>query len=124
MNYEDHIAAAKSFMLAEGLLRESAMGMAAAEMVWGAAIQTMDAVSHRTGARHTGSNRNRELVIEYLSNKYGPLDLIQGFEAVGHLHNHFYTGRLSSQELFRYLATGLPFIDRMMELAEREGTEN
>ena len=70
-------------MLAERLLRESAMGMAAAEMVWGAAIQTMDAVSHRTGARHTGSNRNRELVIEYLSNKYDPLDLIQGFEAVG-----------------------------------------
>ena len=111
-------------MLAEGLLRESAMGIAAAEMVWGAAIQAMDATSHRMGARHTGSNRDRELVIEYMSNKYGPVDLIQGFEAVAHLHNHFYTGRLSNQDLFGYLAIGLPFINRMMELAEREGSGN
>ena len=124
MNYEDHIAAAKTFMHAEGLLTESAMGMAAAEVVWGAAIQTMDAISHRTGARHTGSNRTRELVIEHLSNKYGPLNLIQGFEAVGHLHNHFYTGQLSNQELFRYSATGLQFVNLMMELAERKGPEN
>lgn len=124
MNYEDHISAARIFMLAEGLLTGSAMGMAAAEMVWGATIQTMDATNHRRGARHTGSNRDRELVVEYLSHKYGPSNLIQGFEAVGHLHNHFYTGRLSDQELLRYLATGLPFVNSMLELAEREGAES
>lgn len=123
MTYEDHIDAAKIFLFAEELLSKPVMGMAAAEMVWGAAIQVIDAISHRTGTRHAGSNRDRNLIIEYLSTKYDLVELAPGFVATIRLHNHFYTGRLSNQELVRYLATGLPFVNRMMELAEQEVSE-
>ncbi len=70
MTYEEHIAEAKTFLLAEGLLNESGMGMAAAEVVWGAAIQVIDATSHQMRGRHIGGNRDREQIVEYLENKY------------------------------------------------------
>ncbi len=40
---------------------------------------------------------------------------------MNHLHNHFYTGRLSNQDLSLYLATDMDFVNRMMVLAEQEG---
>ena len=123
MTYEEHIAAARTFLFAEALLSDPfGMGMAAAEVVWGATIQVVDATNHQSIARHVSSNRNREYVIEYLENKYSFDDLSRGFKSVvNHLHNHFYTGRLSNLELSLHLATGINFVNRMMELAGHEG---
>ena len=124
MTYEAHINATRSFLIAEDLLRKAGMGMAAAEMVWGAAVHVIDATSHRMGRRHPGNNRGRELIVEYLSNKHSLVILARGFAAIHHLHNHFYTGRLSHQELSLHLPTGIDFVNQMMELADREGTSS
>ena len=112
-------------MNAEKLLIRSEMDMAAAEVVWGAAIQVIDATNHQMGARHTSTNRDQAQIIEYLENKYGPESLNAGFASVkDKLHNHFYTGRLSSEELPLHLDTGIAFVNRMIELSEMEGLPN
>lgn len=120
MIYQDHIHAARSFLPAEDLLSRSNLGMAGAEMLWGASVHVINAIKHLSGTRHSGNNRDRELIVEYLSDQYGNGDLPRGFEAISLLHNHFYTGRLSDEELSGYLATGIDFLNRMLELAERE----
>ena len=123
MTYEEHIEATKTFLLAEELLIRSGMDMAAAEAVWGAAIQVIDATAHQAGARYVGSNRDRAQIVEYLENKYGRYDLNAGFDSVKtYLHNHFYTGRLNNAELSRYLESGIDFVNRIIELSERERT--
>ncbi len=125
MTYEEHIASARLFLHAEELLIRSGMDMAAAEVVWGAAIQAIDATNHRMGARHTSNNRDQAQIVEYLENKYGPESLNAGFASVKDmLHNHFYTGRLSSEELPLHLETGIAFVNRMIELSEMEGSPN
>ena len=122
MTYEEHIAAAKSFLIAKELLIQSGMYMVAAEVVWGATIQVIDAINHQLGARHISNNRDRAQIIEYLENKYGPESLNAGFASVKDgLHNHFYTGRLSYGELSKHLSTGTQFVSRMIELSEQEG---
>ncbi len=125
MTYEEHVEATKNYLLAEELLSQSGMGMAAAEVVWGAAVQVIDAINHRLGARHRGNNHDRDQIIEYLADKYRNTDLFAGFDsAKTYLHNHFYTGRLNNAELSRHLESGIDFVNRMLELAEREGSEN
>ena len=121
MIYEEHIAAAKAFLRAEELLIKPEMGMIAAESLWGATVQVIDAINHRTGARHSGSNRDRGQVVEYMANKYSVDELFDGFDAAKtNLHNHFYTGRLDSGELHDYLAQGISFVNQMIELADQE----
>ena len=121
MIHEEHIAAAKTFLRAEELLVKPEMGMIAAESVWGAAVQVIDAINHRSGARHSGNNRNRERIVRYLVNKYSTDNLFARFEvARTNLHNHFYTGRLDNLELYHYLAQGISFVNQMIELADQE----
>ena len=120
MNYEGHVAAARTFLSAAEILAERDMGMAAAEMVWGAAVQAIDAASHRMAIpRHAGSNRDRRRVIQRVGRAHGvERELARGFSAaVDGLHNHFYTGRLSSEELEYSMKAGVSFATRMLELA-------
>ena len=122
MNYSQHIAAAETFLLAEELLSAAAMDMAAAEMVWGAAVQVIDAASHRAGGRHSANNRGREQVVGQLESMHGIAgELTANFNArIIVLHNHFYTGLLSRRELALHLAEGRAFVNRMIDLTDRE----
>ena len=127
MNFADHIDAAKSLMRSERLLTESDMDLAAAEMVWGAASHIVDAVYHlRIDLRgHPSNNRGRKQVVVHLDEKYRPDHSLEiGFDsAANELHNHFYTGRLSHEDLVEAMAAGRRFIARMLELADREQAE-
>ena len=121
MNYEDHDAAARTFLSAAETLFKSGMGMAAAEMVWGAAVQAIDAANHSTGiTRHASRNRDRRLVVERIGRAHGVgEDLADGFSAAANrLHNHFYTGRLSADELEDSMEAGVSFARLMLELAD------
>ncbi len=124
MNYTEHVSASETFLLAEDILRESGMGMAAAESVWGAAVQAIEAANHSGGAaRHVHSNsRNMREVIDRLGGKYDLFDEVNGgyTDAKNVPHNHFYTGRLSGQELNLSLARGRAFVNLMLELGSRE----
>ena len=122
MNYEDHVAAARTFLSAAGILSELGMGMAAAEMVWGAAVQAIDAANHRMAAttRHAGANRDRLRIVQRVGRTHGvERYLARGFRAAANgLHNHFYTGRLSAEALEENMRLGISFARRMLELAD------
>ena len=95
------------------------MGMAAAEMVWGAANQAIHAANRRMGTmRH--ANRDRRLVVERIGRAHGvEEELADGFSAAANrLHNHFYTGRLSADELEENMKAGISFARLMLELAD------
>ena len=121
MNYEDHVAAARTFLSAAEILSASGMGMAAAEMVWGATVQAIDAVNHRMAiTRHPNNNRDRLRILERLERAHG-MDgaLHDGFRSVvKDLHNHFYRGDLSSDSLERHMRNGISFARLMLELAD------
>ena len=121
MNYEDHVAAARTFLSAAEILSESGMGMAAAEMVWGAANQAIHAANHSMGiTRHASRNRDRRLVVERIGRAHGvEEELADGFSAAANrLHNHFYTDRLSADELEENMKAGVSFARLMLELAD------
>ena len=100
------------------------MDMAAAESIWGAAVQAIEAVNHSDEtARHIHSNpRGMRETIDQLGIEYDlSNELNGGFTDVKDaLHNHFYTGRLSRQELTLTLRRGRNFVNLMLELAAHE----
>ena len=113
-------------MQAEELLSAAGMDLAAAEMLWGAAVQVVDAARHSDGPRrHAANNRDRERIIRRLDAIHNAeAELTGSFKtAVNELHNHFYTGRLGPYHLSLYLAIGRAFVSRMIDLVGRE-TEN
>ena len=121
MNYEGHVAAARTFLSAAEILSELGMGMAAAEMVWGAANQAIHAANHSVGiTRHASRNRDRRLVVERIGRAHGVDEYLAiGFTAAADgLHNHFYTGRLSAEALEENMRLGVFFARRMLELAD------
>ena len=123
MNYEGHVAAARTFLTAAEILSEMDMGMAAAEMVWGASVHAIDAASHRMAiTRHAGRSRDRRRVVQRVGRAHGvDEELAIGFGAAGKLHNHFYTGRLSANELEDSVEAGVSFANLMLELADSRG---
>lgn len=122
MIYQEHIEAAETFLRAASILNEAGMGLVAAEAVWGAAAQAIWATNHSLTPRHPSRNRDRDTIISRLGDKYGlrsELDL--GLKSVTErLHNHFYTGRLSQQDLELHLGIGESFVNRMIRLARLE----
>lgn len=124
MTYQEHILAAETFLQGEKLLSELGMTMLAAEAVWGAVIQVLDAVNHQLGSRHTNNNHERQQIIAYMESKYGFDNLIDDFKNTIRLHNHFYTGRLSDMDAYLSAKAGVHFVNLMIELSQREDAEN
>ena len=121
MNYMEHIEVAEKFLDAVDILTDLGQDRVAAEVVWGAAIQAIDAANHRRTSRHA-QHRERTAVVNRLQDKYGlHSELTYGFNVTrGSLHNHFYTGRLSESEIEAALVEGRRFVSAMIELAHRE----
>ena len=120
MNYEGHVAAARTFLSAAEILSGLGMGMAAAEMVWGAAVHAIDAASHRMAiTRHAGRSRDRRRIIQRVGRAHGvDEEFAIGFGAAGKLHNHFYTARMPADELEENMRLGVSFANLMLELAD------
>lgn len=124
MTIDEHVLAARKFLAAQQMLIESEMDMAAAEVVWGAAIQAIDAAKHRSGEGHAGNNRDRSELVESFESTMGLSGLSDGLKlSINRLHNHFYTGRLSQLELTLYVEAGVAFVVQMLEIAGTDLTE-
>lgn len=122
MRAEEHITAAREFLAAERLLTDRWLGMIAAESMWGAAVQAIDALMHLDGQGHADRNRARERIIQNLIGA-GVLDKerLDDFQYVLiSLHNHFYTVRLSPGALAMNLRIGRGFVNSLLAAAERQ----
>ena len=121
MNYERHIAEARLCLASQALLMESGSKLVAAEAIWGAAVQVINAANHARGVtRHPQNNAMRVHIAEQLQSASGlEDDLSDALKAIiRRLHTHFYNGHLSDTELRAASWEGINFVNRMIELLD------
>ena len=123
MDYAQHIAEAHLCLASEPLLMESGSRLVAAEAIWGAAVQVIDAANHARGVnRHPTNNARRTYILEQLEDEFDLGDeLSNGLRvATRRLHTHFYRGHLNDDQLRTSIEEGRDFINRMIELLDRK----
>ena len=119
MVIEQHVAAANRLMTSSRILQAAGDTMGSAEMVWGAVMQATHAVYHRNRNGHPHNIRALERIIADL--QLPPARrrrLCQGLAAGVILHNHFYTGRLSTLDLVAPMELGIDFVNETLQLAQ------
>ena len=123
MNLAEHIVAAERFLASSGLLQDAGDSMGSAEIVWGAAIQAVQALHHQNRDGHPHSRRNLERIIFRNFPASIAARLAIGLDATVRLHNYFYTGTLShrnpgTQNLAIRRAQGVAFVNEVLQLAQ------
>ena len=121
MQIQQHLAASRRFLEAATLLENEGSDMGAAEMIWGATVQVLEAIGHIKEGNVRGSlgNRRRRELAEtilpgYLSNYYN---------ALHELHGHFYKNHLPPAELATRMQQGRDYIAELLAIALSPGTE-
>ena len=123
MNYAQHIAEAELCLVSSALLMESGSKLVAAEAIWGAAVQVINAANHARGVnRHPTNNPRRFYIVEQLQSRYGLADDLSRSlrDIITQLHTHFYHGSLSDSELRESLSDGMDFVNLMIELLSQD----
>ena len=126
MNYDQHIAEARLCLHSQALLMESGSKLIAAEAIWGAAVQVINAANHARGVnRHPRNNAMRVHIAEQLQSAYGlGDDLSDALKAIiRRLHTHFYNGHLNDADLRAASLEGINFVNHIIELLDREHIE-
>ena len=123
MTLEEHVAAAEQFLASSRLLQDAGDSMGSAEMVWGAAIQAVQALRHQVREEHPHRRRDLERII--FRNFPAPIvtRLAGGIDASVRLHNYFYTGTLSYRNaddtnLATRMAQSRAFVNETLQLAQ------
>ena len=125
MSEDEHTATVEMLVdTSESLAGDPRTSLAAGELIWGAVIHASAIIAHRADRRprHPRHIRDVErLLFEMVTDPEGRATLTNGLNVTQkRLHNHFYTGRLSAMELNRNIRTGLDFINRLLQIAERQ----
>ena len=122
MEAGEHIRLAREFIADSERLEAGGNHRLAAEAIWGATIYGVEACRHRRGLRH-GNTYEKALFVAELTGT-GILSPETGWQtAKDKLHNHFYTNRLSDEEIVHWLAMGRDFVAGLLRIAERNETE-
>lgn len=125
MTEEEHIATVVMLVdTAETLARDPQTALAAGELVWGAVIHACATIAHRVNWRPRHPRHTREverLLMQTVTDDASRANVSEGLDITQkRLHNHFYTGQLNAIELDRYIRTGLDFVRRLLQIAERQ----
>ena len=119
---EQHVATSEMLLsAAEPLARNRRTALAAGELVWGAAVHALSAVeAHPTERHRQPRTRNQFLrIIEDIGDGYQyHEDLVVGLGVTQRkLHDHFYTGRFSDEELAESISKGTAFVRQLLQIA-------
>lgn len=116
MQITQHQAAARQFLDDAVALEVSGSSMGAAEMVWGAIVQSLEAIGHiQSGnARGSLSNRRRRDLAEATTH-----DGLQKYYSVQRdLHGHFYKGHLTPEEFADSMQDGRGYAAELLAIAQ------
>lgn len=115
MQIAQHLAAARQFLNDAAALEVSGSSMGAAEMIWGAVVQSLEAIGHiRTGnARGSLGNRQRSNLAETTT----PDGLAKYYRVQNNLHGHFYKGHLSPDAFSRSMQDGRGYAAELLAIA-------
>ena len=110
-----HIELAGRYLQASALMQSDGFSNEAAEMVWGAIANTIEAIGHiNTGSpRRNLSNKARRDVARSLS----PAALEQYNAAQTRLHDHFYHDILNGADFQYYIDRGRDYAHDLLRIA-------
>lgn len=99
MKHEEHVSAAQDFLEASALLRERGFDRIAAESMWGALVDAINALAHIDGDGHARRIRDRKQVISaFIERDVLGEDVALAFQSDAiALHNYFYDGNMRSE---------------------------
>ena len=115
MQTGQHIEAAQQFLDDASMLESAGSNMGAGEMIWGAAIQVLEAIDHIRTGNATGSlstNGRRRLVNSVISDGVNRYNRIQN-----ELHAHFYSGHLLPSEFADSMRRGRDCVAQLLAIA-------
>ena len=110
-----HITSARRFLNDAMMLESRGSHMGAAEMVWGAAIQAIEAIGHITSGNATGhlsSNGRLRLASSITREGLRRYRRIQS-----DLHAHFYRGHLAPVERTERMIQGREYVTELLAIA-------
>ena len=115
MQIQQHLAASRRFLEAATLLENAGSDMGAAEMIWGATVQVLEAIGHIKEGNVRGSlgNRRRRELAETILPGY----LSSYYNALHELHGHFYKNHLLPAELATRMQQGREYIAELLAIA-------
>ena len=115
MQTEQHLTAARQFLTDATTLEAAGSTMGAAEMIWVATVQALEAIAHiKAGnARGSLSSRRRRETAENISFE----SLTQYRRNQHDIHGHFYKNHLSPAELAVKMQQGRDYIAELLAIA-------
>ena len=115
MQTGQHIEACQRFLDDALALESRGSHMGAAEMIWGATVQALEAIGHIRAGNATGNlsrNARRRLAGSAV------FEGMQHYDQVRRrLHGHFYDGHLTSQERDERMRLGREFVGGLLAVA-------
>ena len=126
MNWEEHAAISKMLLgVAAPLAQNPRTALAAGELIWGAAVHAFSAVAGHPSERHRQPRTRKEFlrIIDGINDGHQSReDLITGLGVTQRrLHDHFYTGRFSDNQLADSIGKGTAFVNRLLHVAGQSG---
>ena len=119
MQTGQHIEACQRFLDDALALESRGSHMGAAEMIWGAAVQALEAIGH-IGAgndiRHFSRNARRRLAESFAFD-----GMERYYRVQNELHAHFYDSHLTSQERDVQMRLGREFVAKLLAVAQPSG---
>lgn len=115
-----------SMMLLEAaapLAQNPRTALAAGELIWGATVHALSAIELHPNDKHQQPRTRRDLmqIIDHITdNPQAREDLIVGLNVTQRrLHDHFYTGRFSSEQLADDINKGTGFVRHLLQIASQ-----
>ena len=115
MQIEHHLAASRRFLDDAVALESESSHMGAAEMIWGATVQALEAIGHISAGNvraHLSSNGRRRLAASIVND-----GLAKYYRAQNDLHGHFYKGNLEPQSRAESMRQGHDYVAELLNIA-------
>lgn len=115
MQTGQHIAASQRFLDNALMLESEGSHMGAAEMIWGAAVQALEAIGHISSGNtvaHLSGNGRRRLASSTIRQGFRRYSEIQNG-----LHAHFYRGHLTPEEQTEQMRQGRGYVAELLTVA-------
>ena len=124
MRYAGHRDTAETLLeIAGSLARDTRTAIAAGEMIWGATTHAFSAVErHPSDRTHRQPTRRQMLAIIVTMTPDAPTrnELVRDLNPVQRsLHDYFYSRALTHAQLASDLSSGMIFVRRLLQFAER-----
>ena len=124
MNVDRHVAISEMLIAtAETLAQDTQRDLAAGELIWGGVSHACNAADVLVNEEHKELRTKRQwalIINSLLVEDEFRRSLLLGLDASQRLHDHFYTGRLSEDDLAEDIALGIKCVRLLLQVINRQ----